>query len=532
MSAYLPFVPVLILLLTAAGLFALAILRPRFSYYWLVAVLGALAAWPFAAFALQESSSTRLALVLWTPASVYPESPALLMDALSWPFVFALATLALAVILTDVARASETSWAVWAGSLFLTALGMLAVTSANPLMLALSWAAIDLAEFVVLLGTIENRASRERLVVAFSARVGGIIVLLDAYLSAAASGLRLDFSQVSQDYSVYLLIAAGLRLGVIPLHQPFIQEVPVRRSLGTTTRLVSAAASLILLVRTAAVGVQGSPAGYLLALSCLAALYASISWLRSRDELDGRPFWLLGLGSLALAAAVQAQAQAALSWSLALLFSGSLLFLYSGRHASMRLLAGLGMLGFLGLPFTPNAIGMQLYTFPFGLVDFLLLIAHSLLLVGYLRHGMRLTPVLGGVERWVWAIYPWGLTLLPLVHFGAGWWLLQSESFSAGRLPWQGLASGGLAAVWILAARRLAVQPRWQTPLEHLGSGLARWLSMEWLYRAVWQLYRPIRRLFDFLSSVIEGEGGVLWALLLLVLFMAILSQLNTGGAP
>jgi hypothetical protein len=528
MSAYLPFASPLLLLLIAGLLAGLAVAQPKFKYYWLTAVLGSLAAWPLAALALQESAQTRLELVQWEPITVYRESPALLMDAFSWPFVFALATLALAVLLTDVARAGESNWSVWSGSLFLIALGMLAVSAGNPLTLALLWAAIDLSEFVILLGTIETKEVRERLVVGFSARVGGTLVLLGAYLSAEAGGSRLNLSQISQNYSIYLLLAAGLRLGVIPLHQPFLREVPVRRSLGTTSRLVSAASSLILLVRTATAGVQSSAVGYMLALSCLAALYASIAWLRSRDELDGRPYWLLGAGSFALAAAVQSQAQAALSWSLALLFSGSLLFLYSGRHASIRLLVALGLLGFLGFPYTPNAAGMQVYRVPIGLGDIALLLAQSLLVVGYLRHGMRLTPPLAGVERWVWAIYPWGLTLLPLVHFGAGWWLLGSAGLE---LPWQGMAVAGLSAVWILTARRLTLQGL-RAPLERLGKELTSILSLEWLYRAVWRLYRPLRRLLDFLSSVVEGEGGVLWALLFLVLFMAILSQLNPGDAP
>lgn len=529
MSVYLPFVSPLVLLLTAAALLGLAAARPRFNYHWLVAVLGALTAWPFAAFALQESPQSRLELVQWAPAAIYRESPALLVDGFSWPFMFALATLALAVILTDVARAGESSWSVWSANLFLSALGMLAVTAANPLTLALIWAAIDLAEFVILLGTIESSQMRERLVVGFSARVGGILALLAAYLSAAAGGIQLDLGSIQQQQSVFLLVAAGLRLGVVPLHQPFIREVPVRRSLGTTTRLVSAASSLILLARTAVTGVQGRPAAYLLALACLAAIYAAISWLRSRDELEGRPFWMLGMGSLALAAAVQAQAQAALSWSLALLFSGSLLFLYSGRHRTMNLLIGLGVLGFLGLPFTPNAVGMQLYNKSFGPVDILLLAAQSLLVAGYIRHGIRPTPRLEGVERWVWAIYPWGLTLLPLVHFGAGWWLLGSETLT---IPWQGFAAGLLAAGWIVAARRLAVQERWQAPVERVGMTLAGFLSLEWLYRAIWRLYRPLRRLLDFMSNVMEGEGGVLWALLFLTLFLALLSQLSAGGLP
>lgn len=529
LRAYLPYLPALVLLLTALLLLALALARPRFSYHWLLAVLGALLAWPLAAFALQTPSSSQV-LVIWLPEIVYNESPTLLMDAYAWPFVFALATLALSVILTDVARAGEANWSVWSGCLFLVSLGMLAVGAGNPLTLALAWSAIDLVELLILLSPVQDSAERERLVVGFSARVGGTLLLVGTDIAAAASGASLRLDAIDPGLSPFLLLAAGLRLGVLPLHQPYLKEAPLRRSLGTTSRLVSAASGLILLVRASLVGLDNRLAEYALGLACLAGLYASLSWLRARDELDGRPYWLLGLGSLALASAVQRRPDAALSWSIALLLAGGLLFLYSGRHRSFIALVGLGMLGFIGLPFTPNAGGMGVYG-SYWLSNTVMMLVHSLLVMGYLRHGLRQTPALSGVERWVWVIYPWGLTLLPLVHFGLGWWWMQQNIASSTLpLPWQGVLAGLLAGLWFFAALRLSKRKGWQAPIERFGSTITHLLSLEWLYLIIWRVYRSFGNLFRFFSTVVEGEGGVLWALLLLVLLMTYLSQ-SSGGA-
>ena len=39
----------------------------------------------------------------------------------------------------------------------------------------------------------------------------------------------------------------------------------------------------------------------LLGLTTMAGLFAAINWLRAKDELNGRPYWMLGTASLAIA---------------------------------------------------------------------------------------------------------------------------------------------------------------------------------------------------------------------------------------
>ncbi len=76
----------------------------------------------------------------------------------------------------------------------------------------------------------------------------------------------------------------------------------LRRGFGTSLRLVSAAASLSLLARIPASALQSSLLPVLLILAALAALYAAWMWLRASDEIIGRPFWVLGMASLAVSA--------------------------------------------------------------------------------------------------------------------------------------------------------------------------------------------------------------------------------------
>jgi hypothetical protein len=54
-------------------------------------------------------------------------------------------------------------------------------------------------------------------------------------------------------------------------------------------------------------------------------------------------------------------------------------------------------------------------------------------------------------------------------------------------------------------------------------------LSLRWLYRLTWALYERVGQIVSWLSIILEGEGGVLWTLFLLVLLMTLAAPVSTG---
>jgi hypothetical protein len=463
-----------------------------------------------------------LPLVPWLPGEFFPASPTLLVDPISWSYAMSLVSLALAVILTDVARATDADWVAWAGSLLITALGLFAVLSGNLLTLLLGWMAIDLVELAILLLEVVQSPTRERIVMAFSMRVAGSILVIAASLVAISTGSPLTFATISPQISVYLLLAAGLRLGVLPLHTPFLVGLPSRRGLGTLLRLVPAASSLVLLARTASAGAPARSEPLLLGITGLAALYGAIYWAGARDELDGRQFWILGMAALSMTAAVRAQMEASLALGVALLLSGGLLFLFSARHRYLLPIAALGLLSFSGLPFTPAWQGVRLYANPFRAWDVIFLIAQALFLAGYAYHAFRPGPQLTRAERWIWLIYPWGLILLPLTSFLIAWWGMPASSQSPPLVgSWPSLAAAGLAIILLVLGERIPPLP------PRLVSSLRAVFSLSWLYQLLWGVYRFVGRFVALINQILEGEGGILWTILLLTLMLSLLSQLG-----
>jgi hypothetical protein len=521
-------IAILLLFLSALVMLIIRLARPEFAYHWLVAVGGSLAAWVFILLAglnlpqtLTIVSSSGVGDATSSPLVSFPGWPILLVDRLSWPFAVALATLALAVILTDVARAPEADWHAWAGSLALAGFGIIAALAGNPFTLLLAWMAIDVGELLVLLVQVKQSLLRERVVAAFSARLSGSVLLIMAGMIAyARTGQSLAFSMIPAQASIVLLVAAGLRLGVLPLHVPFLQEIPLRRSLGTITRLVPAAAALSLLARTATAEGNLTLAPYLLGLAGLAALYSGVAWVLAPDELAGRPAWILGMASLAVAAAVNNQPTAVLAWGMAMIFSGSVLFLTSVHDRRISWLTLLGLFGISMLPYSPTWNGARLFS-PFQPLMLPFLVAQVFLMVGYVRHSLRSGTPLSGVERWVLVIYPLGLVWLLATHLIFGFWTNPGIKDVAPIGWWIGGFVSVMAGILILTTRRQLRFPR-------LVSGLFGTIfSFGWLYRVLWFGYRFVGRLVKIISNVLEGEGGVLWAMILLVLILLWIMNVN-----
>lgn len=514
------YIPILVLFLVPLVMVVIRLIRPGFVYHWLVAVIGALIAWPLLLL-LGRNIPQSVNLISWQAGTLFPTGIGIELDGVSWPFAVSLVTLVLAVILTDAARASEVVWLNWAGSLLLTTLGILVVLAANPLTLLLTWTALDLVELGVLLIQIPATRIRRQVIFLIGTRMLGSGVLLVAGIVSQMQGQVLSFADIPPISIFLMLLAAGLRLGVLPLHLPFFGELPLRRSLGTMLRLVPVAASMVLVVRVASAQENATEpflfSTLLLILIGVGALFAGLSWLFADNEMEGRPAWILGTSSLAVASAVRGESAASLAWGLAAIFLGGLIFLASARHRRLSWPLWIGLAALSALPFTPTWTGTFLYSPPYQPVLILLLVCQVFLFLGFARHSARKGAPLSGVERWVWLIYPLGLLILPLVFFAFGVWNrpVVAEVPLAGWLV--GVITVGLAipGLW-LSRREMRLSGRFLRSIRSI-------FTFSWVFNLANWAFHLGERFFRFVSDILEGEGGVLWALLWVVMLLTII---------
>jgi hypothetical protein len=285
--------------------------------------------------------------------------------------------------------------------------------------------------------------------------------------------------------------------------------------------MVSAASSLILLTRIPSSSLASPFTPYLLILVSFAALYAGWMWMRAPEELAARPFWLISMGALAVAAALQANPVGAAAWGCALILAGGALFLFSEANRWLSRALWIGVFGISALPFSLTATGWDSTGMNVWPVWPFLLFTQAMLMAGFIRHSQRTSTRVRNEDQQIWAknVYPIGISLLLLTMM-----LL-------GLFGWRGTLQIGNWIAGSIAAI-LTIGLLWLTPrLRILNPVRAHWVRptgaswMDWGYQALWNLYRRLRRISNTLSSVLEGESGIMWTLLFLILFISFFTQ-------
>lgn len=516
-------ITVVTLFVAALVLLVLQFTVPGFRYNWLIAMGGALLGW-ISVLVWQARMPMSLQFPAWQPPLLFSQSPTFIGDEIAWAFAISLTTLCLAIVLTAVVRSNFPRPINWVGTLTLTGLGVMAVVADNPLTLVLIWAAIDVSELITQMRVLEEPKLSERAVVAFASRATGILVLLWADMVSIANGQTLDFRQAPPQAGLYLILAAGLRIGVLPLHLPYPSESSLRRGFGTGLRMISVASSLILLARIPSSSLTSTLTPYLLILTSLAAIYGGWMWLRAPDELTGRAFWIIGMSSLAVAAALRANPVGAAAWSCAIVLSGGALFLSSEQNKWLTRALFIGAWGISSLPFSLTATGWNSgsATPLLGWLAWPFLIgAHAMLIAGFIRHSQRTTTRVSSEDQPVWGknVYPFGISLLLLM------------TVLLGLFGWSGTLQLGNWFVGILVSA-LTFGLLWLTPrLRILNPVRAHWVRpasaswLDWGYDALWNIYRQLGRVSNVISNVLEGESGIMWTLLFLALFISFFSQ-------
>jgi hypothetical protein len=549
--------------------------RPKFSIQGFLVVLAVLVGWSLV-FATKFYLPQSVTPLYWQPVAFFPVSPSLLIDDTSWIFAIALMTLALSSVVTSIAKLGQSrkpdnkkievietqdqpeinssmnepgqvdasnstlNWQSWAGILIQTGIGLVAVTAGNMLTLLLAWAALDFHELFLLLGQELKSKSRERIILTFSIRMAGIGLVLMGAIIPWSQDNSLSFISIDRSVTIYLILASILRLGVFPLQQHNLQYLTQQRELSTTLRLVTAASSLILVVRVANIGVIGAITPYILGFTALTGLFAGIQWLISSDEVKGQLYWVLGTAALAIASGVLNLHSASIAWSMACLLSGGLLFSMSLRHKNLAPVAFLGIYALSTLPFSPTWIGSDLFIYSDSLLNILappifyiisiaFLLTLTLFLAGFIRHILR--GILPSeeqtgyhIERWVWFLFPIGIIFVLLTHYLIGIMLFPKLE----DVPLIGWIIGLVVFIisclfWYLYTRYFQGVSPGNQPSDT--SIVKKYPSLGWLNRIFWKLFNETSKMIALISLILEGDGGILWAFVLFALIFVFLQR-------
>ncbi len=513
-------IPALIFFLTAAVLVILGRLWPDFGYPWPIAALGGSAAW-LAGLLTQFFIPLPGEFLVWPAQQLFEPALVFGWDPLSWAYALAIASLALGVVITEIQRAPSADGSGWAACLFTAGLGFLAAFGGNFFTYVVLFSALDLAQILFYFRRLSEGSIRSSWI---SSRIAGRLL----GTGLVVYSLLLGPASISPSGAVgagWLQIALFLTGISLRLALFFPSEGNERNPVTVGLNLIPAAAALALIPRW--FGVFSPASAFITGGTIVVVLVGAVQALRvavSSTEREGRQAWLAAAGALVALAALRGQMQVGASWGVVFLLSGGVLALYQPASRWLVVVPLIALWSISGLPFSPLWEGMGLFSLPLSTVLLLGILIHGLILAGYFKYISINEQIASAEERWVRLIAPLGMAVLLITQQWIAWFPGRAPG-DLSRFPWWPAVLAIVISLVIWWWLRLGDAAQIIREIIQASGG-----ALALITRPLAGIPVFISRATGFLTTILEGEGGVLWALLLLTLLLSILAQFNPIG--
>jgi hypothetical protein len=506
------FLPHLILGATLLILIASNIFQRGFRSSWLLTAAGtglALASLVF----LRLQLPVGLGSSAWWAGEGLVSSISFSLDAVSWQFALIVCSLSLAFFLVQVHKAVNEPWLNWAVSLALAGSSLFALVSDDLLTFAFLWILVDTITALWLL----------RLVTKATERYGAF----DFLLPNVAASFLLMAANVLVAYggdaaNLLILIAAAMRL---ELFTPLLKEIQsdqqsIRESV---LRLLPMTSVFVLLTRLTAF--SGPMFFVALIFISLFALINVFHWLQKNNH-SGIEYFERGFAALALLASALGQSGAVFAFGLFALVGSSVLYLAQNAGRFRWLVIVPSALILVGLPFRQIIEIEQATAVPsWPAIVFLPLLA--LLVAGWMRKAPQSSQEEPYGEPWMRSIRWLGLFVIPVVFLV--FILVSPPSLTQETefiwWPAAGVLILTLLSVFALegAQPKLSLSTNWSNFFQVV-------LSMAWLKAIGSAILNALDWILRMMNRILEGQAGILWALLLIALLLSVASQFVLGG--
>jgi len=527
----------MLVLLPPALLFlvSLLIVSSRFgrfkpAIYWLAGFTASLAAW-LLILLLHSRIPINFPLPAWQPSPIFSSSPFFILDDYSWPFAASITTLCLVGLMVSLVNQAslaldKSGWREWALITAVSGISLLAVYPGDLLSLIILWTALDFIEYGTRLWSEKGSQSSLKPVIFLTSRMAGTVLVIWAAIISLTNGYPLALQALHPSIIPLLLVALGVRLCVLPPNLPGLSSSPIPNVLGILLLLAPQAANLVVLSRIASLSVPVPESIWLLGIA-LVALFSSIAWFSGSGEYQGRGYWLLAASGLALAASGQALPGAVQAWGIALQLSGALMMMASLQIKALRLFLILGGLSLSSLPFTLTWQAVWMVGSPISVSGWILLLSQLFLLAGYLRFALQKRESFPHSEPWKVGMY--FISLLLLLSMIVVIYALNPLLSGRAEMPtipesWPAFMITFLCLAGLAVSRRIKFN---FSRLEVLFNTI---FNSNWSLRAGHEVFEMFSKIFSGINFVLEGQAGVLWAFLILILLVSVMSQIQLGG--
>ena len=530
------FLPVLLIIITIIGLIVLRRMRTPIGTIWLILAVAGLLNWG-SLLILRSHLPEALNISTWFPLSANADLLIFSISGNTWVLLFALASLLVGILFASSAHLSDANiFVTWFEVLFLTAVGMLSLLADSPLAFLLIWGMIDIVEIVVFV--IINRDlsfSVQSYAIIFS-RALGLILVITAMALSYQSQAPLELAKASGAVLSLLIAGAGLRLGALPVHLPYTRELDNRRSMGTILRMLAPLSVFSFLSKLAVPQTLTGTNFLIFLLAIISCLIGAINWFSAKNELEGRPYWLLTFSGFALVSFLRGQSMSVLIWGVLMVVIGGWVFLSESHSKKLDILLPVALLAVCGIPFTPASIGFGgISTGSFAIINPLLWVSLAFLLAGMVKFSISGGDSQTPYENWMKLFYSIGMGLLVLSPWTIV--LFKMKGWNQTQFWWECVISLILFTVIILIKYSQPIRSRlldssvsnFTIAVTPFGKGINQFFHFNWVYKTIAFLFNIQKWIVEKLNLILEGEGGILWALVFLVLLVSLLVNGKSG---
>ena len=481
----------------------------------------------------------------WRSLVSFGDSLRLTVDRLSWAIALTLLISFLAASLAGLLARSERSRGYRASSLLLIACAMVSIFADNLMTVAAAWVALDLATFFSLSYVRKENYAVADLSLSLLA-VALVIAAAVVVADAGASSTVLSSANLSTHGILFLVVAVIFRVGMYSVNGRIgrgdDKDMVVLQAATRLARLAVAVDLLVILVMEKPLFPMRN---WLTGAVILAGLISGIKWYwadRPRVQLQYMFVAQFCVMMMIFLWGGQWASAGVLAQGISVILSSTILIVYRGklnfRH-TWALSSGLAVLMLGGMPLTIGFIGMlTLYSglLESGILIFaipLIVIIQALLTAGgfglvsfprasasvqapFVNVGYRLSLTIPVVVGFLGGVLPGRVGVLSGVDDMPNWgaMLTRGGSVAVG-CSLLGISIG--VGLWFFKEN---LYSRYQSNLRRAFFFL---VELQWIRAVTLNVYGGTTRVMRAIALVLEGQGGVLWALVVISVVLLVL---------
>jgi hypothetical protein len=513
--------PIILFGLTCVALALLRLRGMRMAYIWLLPAFITLVCWSLFLI-LPVPDSANIIKIPWLYSLAESGSLVFSLNSNSWGFVFLLISLVLSYFFTlPIRLEQEKRTVLWIGWMLLSISAVLSLTAGNIITLIIAWTLFDLIGFVFTFFVLKTTAEWQSLAEYYLPKILSVSLLIVANIYLERGSSLLVPNSLQPIAFFLILFAAIFRTGLVPFRL-------VNRA-DDLTGVSFEFLKKVTLILSGFSLLSHLPANFLNPFSStlLSIIFLFLSLvliiISLFNHADIYEVWLDALICLAVISVFSGNPQSLLGWAAVVVTGAGVQQFYSMRTLKFNFFALLCVVAISGLPFTVGLVALNgLSSKGVFLLEILSLPIYSLLLLDLIQKIITPKEANQSVESWYLVVYFIGIFLLALSPFAliVKRVLVADDGFENW---WMGL----FVAIIMLAAFLLDLrQKNLKTKIEKYSNKLFpildffrfHWLNEIWKWVSV-----IVTEVFSFITQLLEGEGGVIWAIVIMALLVSII---------